>query len=691
MYRLVVAGVVMFSACGGGGNGSRDAGGSDAPPYPQPGCGDGIASGVEQCDGSDLAGRADCQSLGYYDSAPLTCTATCELDTSRCTGSCGDGVVQPDHEYCDGADPATTCTDVGFGAGAISCSHCAPDLGDCKYFGWHRDYLPFDVTSISGTGDTNVWVTGSGGTAHWDGATWQPFTTPGACGLGYSGFGAVGAAGPGDVWLGFEGTIIHVTPTACRKYILGGPTTILVSSIVPLADDDVWLLGYNTVWHFDGQAWTSHALVLEAMWVAGHDDVWGVDASNIIHHFDGSTWTTTTLAEQRALHTIWGTGPNDIYAGGRSDAASQYDTAVIEHYDGTTWSELTLDLPIDPFDSVTSVAGAEQHLFVGLHNTSAVRVREGNGWTQLAAPELRAQTRIYASPTGHMFVVPLSFPEVLRYEGTDQRDVSMGVPSSIAPVSASEIYAITSPSTADRHLYSFDGTFWREDTSVRFVRSVTTALSGDVLLLASDGLHTRTGSTWSAATPGITDGDLMWAASPTDVWVRDLAFHLHHWDGTTDTVCSSCTFTVGQVWGASATDLYAIDYPDTFKHWDGTTWSDAQAAATVHPHALIGWASNDIVALDDSGATWHFDGTTWAPVPFPYPAIRPRQLWGTSSHDIFVADDGPDAFHYDGVRWSPVNLPTAYWIRAIAGAGDTTIFFDSGAPAHHLVRTHPWQ
>jgi hypothetical protein len=598
--------------------------------------------------------------------------------------------VQPDHEYCDGADPATTCTDLGFGAGAITCSRCAPDLGDCTYFGWHRDYLPFSVASISGTGDADVWVTGSGGTAHWDGASWQSFTPPGACGLTYSGFGAVGAAGPGDVWLGFDATIIHVTPTTCDKYTLGDLNTVHASTLVPLAADDVWLVGDNTIQHFDGQTWTPYDVDLETIWVAGHDDVYGVDGSNTIHHFDGATWTTTTLGEQRAFYTIWGTGPDDLYAGGRSYAASQYETAVVEHYDGTAWSELTLDLPGDANDWVTSIAGADQHLFVGLHNTNEIRVREGNGWIPLATPELRAHTRIYASPTGHLFVVPGAFPQLFRFEGTDQRALAMGVPSSIAPVSASELYAVTTPSTGTHHLYAYDGQSWRQDTSLQFVRSVTTTLSGDVLLLAADGLHTRTGATWSAATPGPVDGDLAWAASPTDVWLTDGTMHLHHWDGANDTICSTCAFTARQLWGTSATDLYAVDYPSTFKHWDGTSWTDVSTSATFHPYELFGWAANDIVALDASGGIWHFDGSTWDPVPFPFAVIHPRSIWGTSSHDLFIADDGPDVFHYDGTRWSPVNIANAFRIQRIAGAGDTVVFFDLDGPAHHLVRTHPW-
>ncbi|WP_437554435.1 hypothetical protein WME97_21320 [Sorangium sp. So ce367] len=55
-------------------------------------CGDGVKSGEEQCDGSDLDG-ATCTSImgpGYFlpSSKTLTCTSDCAIDTSACTNAC---------------------------------------------------------------------------------------------------------------------------------------------------------------------------------------------------------------------------------------------------------------------------------------------------------------------------------------------------------------------------------------------------------------------------------------------------------------------------------------------------------------------------------------------------------------------------------------------------------------------------
>ena len=79
------------------------------------GCGDGVAGGLEDCDGTDLAGQT-CGTLGFYGGA-LDCTGVCIFDTTGCTGYCGDG-VRSGAEECDGDDlGGQTCEDLGLEAG----------------------------------------------------------------------------------------------------------------------------------------------------------------------------------------------------------------------------------------------------------------------------------------------------------------------------------------------------------------------------------------------------------------------------------------------------------------------------------------------------------------------------------------------------------------------------------------------
>ncbi len=63
-------------------------------------CGDGVADSGEECDGNDL-GSQSCDSLGLPPGT-LTCTSSCNLDTSGCQSAqnCGNGIVE-EGEECD--------------------------------------------------------------------------------------------------------------------------------------------------------------------------------------------------------------------------------------------------------------------------------------------------------------------------------------------------------------------------------------------------------------------------------------------------------------------------------------------------------------------------------------------------------------------------------------------------------------
>jgi len=99
-------------------------------------CGDGVATGEDDCDGEDLNGR-DCLSLGF-DGGSLSCSASCRYDTDACTGTgpiCGDPVVTVPIEQCDGTDLlGQTCNDFGFDGGTLGCTTtCKIDTGACMF------------------------------------------------------------------------------------------------------------------------------------------------------------------------------------------------------------------------------------------------------------------------------------------------------------------------------------------------------------------------------------------------------------------------------------------------------------------------------------------------------------------------------------------------------------------------------
>jgi len=103
------------------------------PQCPEAECGDNVAEGMEECDGSDFGGWT-CLELGY-DAGSLGCTGDCVLVTSGCTGDpvCGNGVIDTGEE-CDGAAlGGATCADFGFTTGTVTCdASCVIDESQCE-------------------------------------------------------------------------------------------------------------------------------------------------------------------------------------------------------------------------------------------------------------------------------------------------------------------------------------------------------------------------------------------------------------------------------------------------------------------------------------------------------------------------------------------------------------------------------
>ena len=89
------------------------------PLPPDAGCGDGLINAMlgEECEGSDLNG-ATCQSLGF-DEGALSCSA-CKLVKTLCVKRCGNGVIDTG-ETCDGDAGVLGCTDFGYVSCTASC------------------------------------------------------------------------------------------------------------------------------------------------------------------------------------------------------------------------------------------------------------------------------------------------------------------------------------------------------------------------------------------------------------------------------------------------------------------------------------------------------------------------------------------------------------------------------------------
>jgi len=116
-------------------------------------CGDGFVDPGEDCDASELNGSS-CTSLGFYKSeGVLACTAQCRYDTTDCdTARCGDSIIQPDREDCEGDNlNGKTCVLLGYERGTLGCnSTCSFDPTSCEDSGSCGDAVIQDPEQCDG-------------------------------------------------------------------------------------------------------------------------------------------------------------------------------------------------------------------------------------------------------------------------------------------------------------------------------------------------------------------------------------------------------------------------------------------------------------------------------------------------------------------------------------------------------------
>src|SRR6185369_9745394 len=130
----------------------------------------------EHCDDQEL-GDKTCADFGYYDAAGLTCNSLCGFDTSACTGSCGDELLNG-LETCEIAPPpGQSCLDYGFDIGRLGCSaFCTPGFNGCTGIGWKSMYSPTSqhLQGVWGASPGDVYAVGISGTIlHFDGTIWS--------------------------------------------------------------------------------------------------------------------------------------------------------------------------------------------------------------------------------------------------------------------------------------------------------------------------------------------------------------------------------------------------------------------------------------------------------------------------------------------------------------------------------------
>lgn len=646
-------------------------------------CGDGILNGptgTEQCDASDLAG-ADCADFGYYATVGLSCSAVCDYDTSACTGGrCGDGTINGD-ESCDGANlgSKTNCTDYGFYDSAplacnANCQHnvsmCTGTCGD----GIVNSGEDCDGVELASADCTTLGYYNSTGLACNGRCTFDESACTGYCGDRDPTDDEVcdgKAPASACVNYGFESG-----PLGCS---LCGPDFSRCAS----------------TWKAIPSGTTAN---LTGIWGFGPSDVFAI-AGTTFRHWDGVAWAALP-SPPNFVHDIWGTGPNALYG--------VTDNDVVLRWNGSTWSSMPtgttfLQLrnvwgsgPNDVFAvggailrwngsvwSQTSTAGFIHGIW-GSGPTDVFAVGtggtilhwNGSAWSAMTSGTTAVVRSVWGSGPNDVFAVGVQ-GMILHWNGSTWSPMISGSSEFLASVwgtGPSDVYAAGSLGT----ILHWDGVTWSPMTSgtTTTLNRVWASGAGDVFAIGSTGtvLHSR-GNAWSNILSSATQlRRAVWGSAPNNVFAVGDGGTIIHWNGFVwSPVTSGTTSQLKGMWGSGSANAYAVGGSGTIRRWNGSLWSAESSGTTDLLHGVWGSGPSDIFVVGSSTIV-HWNGLAWSAVPSGTGGKTLWGVWGSGPSDVYAVGDGGLIFHATAGSWSPIASPISTRLRSVWGSGPRDIF-----------------
>lgn len=314
---------------------------------------------------------------------------------------------------------------------------------------------------------------------------------------------------------------------------------------------------------------TSHpaGIGLASVWGSGPNDVWAVGAHGTVTHWDGKQWATGKVATDWSLRAVWGSGPNDVWA---MSAQDQIFRTTGFANGAATWRTVTpvTDEPVEP------------PAFLG-----AI-------W------------------------------------GTSSSDVWIG----------GKILYI------QRDDGQFGEVAWRS--------------------VATDG----GGTAWAPGLQDYTFDMVqgIWGSGPDDVWMvgsksNNVPFGVHSNGAAAPGAVpawkeldTQSLAGLNAVWGSGPNDVWAVGDNGTIRHAGAgaAVWTIIESPTAANLRGIWGSGPNDVWVVGEHGTLLHYDGKAWRTVVGGFvPGTAPHLygVWGSGPNDVWAVGSGI-VMHYSGPK-----------------------------------------
>ncbi len=459
-----------------------------------------------------------------------------------------------------------------------------------------------DFSSVWGIGPEDVyvvqgdWESGSY-IYHWDGTAWMTQYGP----LWDQGLASVWGRASDDVFVvgrNWEvdqpGVSLHYDGTAWTR--LDVPEWLV--SVTTAASGDVVAVGYQrdvgAAYKWEGTCWSPmdyEGMPLYDVCADGEDGLYAVGIAGTIMKWDGSRWTEHSYGTRAFMTSIWGCGPDDVYAAG---------TNSINHWNGCNWTEVlfTSGMSIDDIRGTDShnvyASGYDWDMYTGF-----VMCWDGSDWTRMTLqPSQRRIKAVWASSPDDLWAAS-DHRWLYHWNGQVWEDISLGGLNYFTDVwglGPDEVYVIGSGELEGGLVLRWDGSEWLDIYDLE----------------DPSGLKK------------------IWGTGSNDLFVSTAGERqIMHWDGTLwtpqlDPLEWTSAFT--DIWGVTSDDVYVTTEASGVAHWDGTTWSHIMIPTQFMINGIWGSSADDFYITGQFGATlrWQESPPTFTPTSEPSPTSSPE-------------------------------------------------------------------
>jgi hypothetical protein len=263
------------------------------------------------------------------------------------------------------------------------------------------------------------------------------------------------------------------------------------------------------------------------------DDVWAVGDSGTILHWNSSAWSAVPSATTLRLFSVWGSGPNDVWAVG-----SVAETTIV-HWNGSAWSAVRPVVPNEMLGALMAVWGSGPDDVWAVGDVGEGTALHWNGATWSVLGDRAFGYAVWGSGPNDVWTSGIGGP--LHWNGTAWSLIPGSLPS---------------------------GGIWG-------------SRPGDIWAVGGRGIAHWDASTWapvSAAAASAITADLtqIWGSGASDVWAVGYDDTIIHWNGAvwssarskapggvTDSAFGPVLF---GVWGSGPDDVWAVGTGATILH-----------------------------------------------------------------------------------------------------------------------------